>query len=168
MTTACQSCDKTFKSEKSLQQHLQDSPRHKGNHYCEPCDRYFDRAESLQQHLDTSKAHSEVAGPAVRCTTDNTPLDRFFRSFPSFAYDPLLPPATSYSLLRRHMASPRHSREGMEALEGYREALVAEVRVWFGSEDDLTSWHTLCRAIGVQQPPDTIDGCKTVRFLMAT
>jgi hypothetical protein len=163
MAVICEPCNKSFKTEASLQRHLQDSPRHKDNHYCEVCNRHFNRVESLQQHLREAKAHkgasAAAAAAATESTTNNTPLDDFFLSFPSFEYDPSLPPAKSYSLLRRHMAWPKGTEEGNLAWKRYREALVDEVRVWFGHENDLAAWHTLCRAIGIQQPPETIDAC---------
>lgn len=163
MAFTCEPCKKSFKTEESLQRHLQDSPRHKSNQYCEVCHRHFKRVESLQQHLRESKVHNggAAAAPAaaVEPATNNTPLDKFFLSFPSFDYDPSLPPAKSYSLLRRRVAWPKGSKEGDLAWKKYREALVDEVRIWFGSESDLAAWHTLCRAIGIQQPPETIDAC---------
>jgi len=122
--------------------------------------------ESLQQHIRDAKAHKDavvvISPVVVEPTTNNTPLDEFFLSFPSFAYGPSLPPAQSYSLLWRHVGWPRESVEGDQAWAGYREALVVEVRVWFGSENDLGAWHTLCRAIGIQQAPETIQGCVAV------
>lgn len=165
MAVTCEPYKKTFKTDESLQRHVQDSPRHKHNQYCEVCDRYFNRVDSLQQHLQESKAHKNVAAAAAEATTtNNTPLDEFFLSFQTFEYDPSLSPAKSYSLLRRHMAWSRESPEGKEAWERYREALVDEVRVWFGNENDIAAWNTLCRAIGVQQPPETIDACVGVCF----
>jgi uncharacterized C2H2 Zn-finger protein len=49
----CELCDRSFKSEHSLQQHL-DSPAHVFE--CELCDRSFKSEHSLQQHLN-SPAH---------------------------------------------------------------------------------------------------------------
>jgi hypothetical protein len=65
-------------------------------------------------------------------------------------------------LLRRQQRWPKGSREGNEAWSRYQRALEDEVRVWFGKEDDLNSWHTLCRAIGIAEPPQTAEECKTV------
>lgn len=159
MAVTCEPCNKSFKTEESRQRHLQDSPRHKDSQYCQVCNRRFNLVESLQQHLRESKAHNNTAAVATESTITNTPLDEFFLSFPSLEYDPSLPPAKSYSLLRRHMAWPRNSNEGDIAWKSYRVALVDEVRIWFGSETDLAAWHTLCRAIGIQRPPETIDAC---------
>lgn len=165
MEFTCAPCKKGFKTQESLERHVKDSPRHRPDQYCEACDRYFKNAESLQQHIQESKAHKTTPTVVAEPDANNTPLDKFFLSFPSFSYDPSRPPAESYSLLRRHMAWSRNSAEGESAWRRYREALVAEVRIWFGSEDDLSAWHTLCRAIGIQQPPDTIKGCVAVSGL---
>jgi len=180
MAFTCKPCEKSFKTKESLQQHFEASPRHKSNQYCKVCDRYFNQVEGLQQHLRSSKAHNGgVAGAAAPtpapapapfasvkpATNGNTPLDKFFLSFPSFDYDASLPPAKSYSLLRRHMAWPRNSIDGDLAWQNYRQALVDEVRIWFGNESDLAAWHTLCRAIGIQQAPETINACVSVSQL---
>lgn len=162
MAFVCDPCSKTFKTQESLERHVKDSPRHRSDQYCEACDRYFNSVESLQQHRKESKAHKTAPAVVDEPTTNNTPLDKFFLSFPSFTYDPSRPPAESWSLLRRQMKWPRNSSESDSAWKRYREALVAEVRIWFGSETDLGAWHTLCRAIGIQQPPETIKGCVAV------
>jgi hypothetical protein len=36
------------------------------------------------------------------------------------------------------------------------------VRIWFGKEDDLEAWHTLCKAVGISEPPATIPECEVV------
>ncbi|KAK0614511.1 hypothetical protein B0T14DRAFT_570443 [Immersiella caudata] len=162
----CAPCKSSFKTQDRLEQHLQNAPRHKENQYCEVCDRYFNRVDSLQAHLrdvhTLQAARAVVKSKTNANNTNKTPLDRLFLSYPSFSYDPSLPPATAYKMLREHMAWPKGSPKGDRARQRYREALVAEVRVWFGDENDLTAWHTLCRAIGVQQPPSTVPGCESV------
>ncbi|KAK5657602.1 hypothetical protein OQA88_3181 [Cercophora sp. LCS_1] len=159
----CTPCDRVFKTQDGLRRHLQSSPRHKKNQHCEICDRHFNTFDSLQAHLRDSDAHKNAAASIKTKTNANqTPLDRFFLSFPSFNYDPSLSPATSHKLLREHMAWPKGSPDGDWARRRYRKALVAEVRIWFGDENDLQAWHTLCRAIGVKQPPNTISSCVSV------
>lgn len=154
MAPFCKPCNKSFKQEADLRRHLRYSPLHQSR--CETCDRIFSR-DGLQQHLQTARVH--LTGMSVTAT----PLDKFFLSFPSFAYDPSLPPATSYSRLQRHMGWRRESEGSGEAWHKYQRALEEEVKVWFGKEDDLNSWHTLCRAIGIKQPPPTIAACRSVR-----
>jgi Zinc-finger double-stranded RNA-binding/Zinc-finger of C2H2 type len=89
----CETCDRSFGSEEALEQHLRDSPVHAPSFDCETCDRSFGSEEALEQHLRDSLGHQQVP---------ETPLDVFFRSFPTFDYDPSLPPATSYAYLREH------------------------------------------------------------------
>ncbi|KAK3360519.1 hypothetical protein B0T25DRAFT_621523 [Lasiosphaeria hispida] len=161
----CKPCNRDFKAEEDLQKHMQTSKRHRSQR-CEACSRNFAGVESLEQHIRDSPAHNNATAPTTKptttTTTNNTPLDRFFRSFVSFAYNPSLPPAKSHGLLRRHMGWLKDSSEGDRAKKGYQDALVDEVRIWFGNENDLASWHTLCRAIGIEEIPETIEACEKV------
>jgi hypothetical protein len=34
--------------------------------------------------------------------------------------------------------------------------------MWYGAENDLTAWHALCRAIGVEPLPKTCEQCEEV------
>jgi uncharacterized protein YlaI len=106
-TFDCRTCDRHYGNEQALQQHLRDSPVHAPSFDCEDCDRSFDSEEALQQHLRDSRIHQQDT---------ETPLDVFFRSFPTFDYDPSLPPATSYANLRRH--------------EGWRRGSAASDDTW--------------------------------------
>src|SRR5690606_29819495 len=55
MVWACNKCDKDFFSERSLDQHLEDS----GNHnYCFSCNKDFSSPYALDQHLEYSSAHT--------------------------------------------------------------------------------------------------------------
>jgi hypothetical protein len=89
-------------------------------------------------------------------------LDTFFGSFQSFDYDPSLPPATSYALLRRHEGWRPNDAASRDAWDRYQEALEGELRMWYGAEDDLTAWHALCRAIGIDPLPRTCEQCEEV------
>jgi hypothetical protein len=149
----CVLCNRSFNSEEALQQHLRDSPAHARSFKCNPCDRSFGGGDALQQHLRDSPAHQRTAV---------TPLDAFFRSFPTFDYDPLLPPATSYACLRGNQAWQRGDAASNDAWNRYQEALEAELQMWSGAEDDLTAWHVLCRAIGVDPLPETCARCEEV------
>ncbi|RDW74148.1 hypothetical protein BP5796_07590 [Coleophoma crateriformis] len=151
----CDDCDRSFNSEEALRQHLRDSPAHASFFDCAPCDRTFSSAEALQQHLRDSRIHQQDT---------ETPLNMFFRSFPTFDYDPSLPPATSYASLREHKGWRRGSAASADAWTRYQEALESELHMWFGAENDLTAWHALCRAIGVKPLPRTCEQCEeTVR-----
>lgn len=147
----CEYCNRLFNSEEALQQHLCDSPAHATCYDCENCDRSFDSKEALQQHLRDSRIHQR---------NTETPLDTFFRSFPSFHYNPSIPPATSYSNLQVHKGWRRGDIESKNAWDRYQNALQSELHMWYGAEDDLTAWHALCRAIGVEPLPKTCEQCQ--------
>ncbi|KAL2704814.1 hypothetical protein AAEP93_000064 [Penicillium crustosum] len=85
----------------------------------------------------------------------STPLDEFFQSFAGFSYNPKLPPSETYAQLKRFCHWGQYSPEDKEAWEQYQSALEAEVKMWFGAEDDLGAWHSLCRAIGIEPLPAT-------------
>jgi hypothetical protein len=146
--------DRAFSSEVVLEQHLQNSPVHTSSFICETCKRSFNSEEALQQHERDSETHQQVA---------ETPLDIFFGSFQFFDYDPSLPPATSYNLLRRQERWQRDDPASSDAWDRYQKALEDEVRMWFGAESDLTAWHSLCHAIGIDPLPRTCEQCEEVR-----
>jgi hypothetical protein len=77
-------------------------------------------------------------------------------------YDPSQPPATSYARLRAHEGWQRGEAASNHAWGRYQDALEGELRLWYGEEDDLAAWHALCRAIGVEPPPQTCDQCEQV------
>jgi hypothetical protein len=153
-TFECETCGRVFSSEMALQQHERDSPMHAATFHCEACDRSFGSNEALQQHLRDSRTHQQFT---------ETPLDVFFRSFQSFDYDPSLPPATSYDYLQKHEGWRRGNAASKDAWGRYQEALEGELRMWYGAEDDLTAWHALCRAIGIDPLPQTCRQCEKVR-----
>jgi hypothetical protein len=153
----CDDCDRSFDSEEALQQHLRDSPAHAPSFDCETCARSFSNEEALEQHLRDSRLHQQDTE-----TPTETPLDVFFYSFPTFDYDPSLPPATSYAHLQRHEGWRRGSVESDDAWNRYQDALQGELYLWYGAENDLTAWHALCRAIGVEPLPKTCEQCEEV------
>ncbi|OAP61189.1 hypothetical protein AYL99_03390 [Fonsecaea erecta] len=152
MKSRCVLCNRNFCNEDALDQHLRDSPAHTSVK-CTDCRRTFGSEEALEQHRRDSPSHRP---------NPETPLDAFFRSFSTFDYDPSLPPATSYARLRRHERWGRNDAASKDAWERYQHALEVELRKWYGAEDDITAWHALCRAIGVESPPETCGQCKHV------
>lgn len=150
----CDNCHLSFDSEKALQQHLCDSPAYTPSFTCDNCEQNFASKERLQQHLQKSHISQQE--------DTETPLDAFFYSFPAFDYNPSLPPATSFSDLRRHERWRFKSAESEDAWDRYQEALQSELHLWYGAENNLTAWHTLCRAIGVEPLPPTCEQCETV------
>jgi hypothetical protein len=57
-TFDCITCDRHYGSRTALQQHLRDSPVYTLSFDCDDCDRSFDSKEALQQHLQDSPAHA--------------------------------------------------------------------------------------------------------------
>lgn len=99
-------------------------------------------------------------------STIDGPLDKFFCFYPSFHYDPSAPPATSFGLLRHHLQQ-RHkwavrSPENDELWHSYQAALTQEFNLWFGVEDNLDAWQSLCRAVRISPLPTTIVLCRSV------
>lgn len=150
----CEDCNRSFSSEEALEQHLRDSPAHP-SFECENCNRSFSSEEALEQHLRDSPKHQR---------DPETPLDVFFQSFSTFDYDPSLPPATSYAKLRRHEGWQSGDTASEDAWNRYQHALESELHMWYGAEDDITAWHALCRAIGIEPLPRTCKQCEDVRF----
>lgn len=149
----CSDCDRPFNSEQALQQHLRDSPAHIQSFDCETCNRHYGSATALEHHLRDSPAHQQ---------NTETPLDAFFRTFPAFDYDPSLPPATSYANLQKHQGWRRGNAASHDAWDRYQDALKDELRLWYGAENDLTAWHALCRAIGINPLPEACEQCERV------
>jgi hypothetical protein len=149
----CDDCDRSFDSEEALQQHLRDSPAHALSFDCETCNRSFGNEEALEQHLRDSRIHQQDT---------ETPLDVFFRSFPTFGYDPSLLPAISYANLQRQEGWCRSSAASNDTWNRYQDVLRSELYIWYGAENDLTAWHALCRVIGVEPLPKTCEQCEEV------
>ncbi|KAL4888093.1 hypothetical protein BDV59DRAFT_148976 [Aspergillus ambiguus] len=151
----CEPCGRTFGSQDALDQHLRDSPAHAPSYECEPCGRTFGSQDALDQHLRDSPAHLQL---------HKTPLNKFFLSFKGFPFDPNLPPSQSYLSLQRFYNWRRGDEDYSQAWDQFQEALSQELKLWFGTEDDITSWHSLCRAVRIEPLPRTCLECeKAVR-----
>ncbi|KAI9036176.1 C2H2-type zinc finger protein [Aspergillus affinis] len=148
----CFLCNRSFKSQEALEQHIQNSPAHFPSFDCDLCKRSFKSLLALEQHIQYSSAH--LAPPS-------TPLNRFFQSFPQFEFDPNLPAAVSYARLQQFYGWKRGSVDSEEAWTKYQDALREEFSLWFGSENDLAAWHSLCRAVNLHPLPKTCSQCKT-------
>lgn len=123
---------------------------------CPSCDDVF----SMKQ-----KASHSCAGSVPK----SSPLDNFFRSYPSFRYNASTPPATSFNFLRNHLAKihkwPRESSERERLWELYQDVITEEFNLLFGVQDDLDAWHLLCRAVRVEPLPTTCKECRSVSTL---
>jgi hypothetical protein len=149
----CDDYSQSFGSREDLEQHLQGSAQHVESFECNECYRPFRSRGALEQHVRDSPAHQRAP---------ETPLDVFFRSFRNFDYNPSQPPATAYARLQAQEGWQRGEAASADAWDRYQHALEDELRLWFGEEDDLSAWHALCHAIGVEPPPQTCDQCERV------
>lgn len=112
------------------------------------------------------KRHHHCSSSEPKLSALEGPLDEFFRFYPSFFYDPSVPPATSFKLLRTHQQRQyrwaHKSIEDDELWRSYQAALTQEFNLWFGIEDDLNAWQSLCRAVRISPLPTTIALCRSV------
>jgi DNA-directed RNA polymerase subunit RPC12/RpoP len=150
---ACALCNRSFGSQEALDQHTRDSPAHASSYACALCNRSFGSQEALDQHTQDSPAHFQIP---------QTPLNTFFQSFSDFNFDPDTPPNESYLALQRFYGWHRGDEESHQAWERFQRALTEEFKLWFGTEDDLGSWHSLCRALGIEPLPRTCLDCQKV------
>ncbi|KAL8715628.1 MAG: hypothetical protein Q9225_006370 [Loekoesia sp. 1 TL-2023] len=122
------------------------------------------------RNQQTYAHHYPLSEPSIPSVADN-PLDQFFDSFSKFPYDACIPPATSYKNLRDNLwrwhdwdgHEPGTWKEYQQEVQArYELALTHEFNLWFGTEDDLKSWHALCRALGIIPLPLTCEECRSV------
>lgn len=176
----CETCNRSFTTENALQMHLRDAPVHAGAHKCQICGKSFRSSEALQMHSRDAQGHAQsyscglcnrtfISNEALQMhvkdspthnSLPGTPLNRFFQSFPGFSYNPNLPPPESYARLQKFYGWRHNSPESREAWDRYQNALREEFNMWFGSEEDLGSWHALCRAVRISPLPNTLLGCE--------
>jgi len=99
------------------------------------------------------------------------PLDTFFLSFPGYHYDPSIPPAESFRSFRNGLKRwndwngsfpDTWKKYEEDVYTRYQAALTKEFNLWFGTEDDIKSWHSLCRAIAIHPLPTTHEECREV------
>ena len=119
--------------------------------------------------LIREKMYHRCARSMFKASTVDGPLDEFFSFYPSFHYDPSVPPATSFRLLQSHLQQrnrwARESPENDETWYGYQAALIEEFNLLFGIKDNLDAWQCLCRAVRISPLPTTIALCRSVSFL---
>ncbi|KAH8665931.1 hypothetical protein BGZ60DRAFT_410213 [Tricladium varicosporioides] len=98
-----------------------------------------------------------------------SPLDSFFLSFSGYKYDPSVSPAESFRSFKRGLKrwndwdgySPSTWEDYEEDIDTrYQAALTKEFNLWFGTEDDIGSWHSLCRAVAIHPLPATCKLCR--------
>lgn len=148
----CTVCNREFKNEDALQQHLRDSPAHTVLYNCDDCNRQFNSEHALQQHMRDSPVHRH-----------SSPIDLFFANYVDFDYNPRNPPSDEMARLQVHYSWRRNDPAANEAWNEYRQALVLEFEAWYGTDNDnLSVWHSLCRALQVQPLPTTCADCRQV------
>ncbi len=112
------------------------------------------------------KTYHRCSSSESKPSTIDGPLDKFFRFDPSFYYNPSAPPATSFGMLKNHLQQryrwARKSPENDELWRSYQAALTQEFNLWFGVEDDLNAWQSLCWAVRILPLPTTIGLCRSV------
>ncbi|KAG8723759.1 hypothetical protein FRC09_001845 [Ceratobasidium sp. 395] len=86
----------------------------------------------------------------------------FFAQFKDFSYDPFKSVAGEFKRLKR----TRQWEKGInrrEALGNYKLALVLQFNDTYGTDqNDLASWQNLCRALGIEDIPDSLSACKKI------
>ncbi|KAE8447328.1 hypothetical protein EG329_010886 [Mollisiaceae sp. DMI_Dod_QoI] len=118
-----------------------------------------------------TRPKAKHSSPSFQSTPTPTigPLDAFFLSFPGYQYDPSIPPADSYRLFRRGLRRwndwdgnflKTWKEYEEDVYTRYQAALTKEFNLWFGTEDDIRSWHSLCRAIAIHPLPTTQRECR--------
>lgn len=59
----------------------------------------------------------------------------------------------------------REDPERSKALDGVRDAIAMQFNEFYGGDvNDLVSWQALCQVLRMDDIPDTVDGCKSVRL----
>ncbi|KAE9390058.1 hypothetical protein BT96DRAFT_959870 [Gymnopus androsaceus JB14] len=80
-----------------------------------------------------------------------------------FPYDPTGETMPQFWKLCDQNGWERDTPERDEPLDGIRNAIALQFNAFYGSNvDDLNGWHNLCRALRVQDLPDTVNGCKAI------
>lgn len=54
--------------------------------------------------------------------------------------------------------------DSAQAWDQYQESLTQEFKLWFGAEEDIAAWHSLCRAVRIEPLPRTCLECKKVVY----
>ena len=91
-------------------------------------------------------------------------LQRFFARYPSFPFDPFAPANIQFGDLRCHFGWGREDEEWQRAKCDYKDALVHEFNQIYGTnENDIQSWHALCRVLGLYPIPQGLNACREVR-----
>lgn len=100
------------------------------------------------------KTYHRCSSSESKPSTIDGPLDKFFRFYsPNHSS---APSASSFELPRNHLQARyrwAHKSPENDALwHIYQAALTQEFNLWFGVEDDLDAWQSICRAVRTASP----------------
>ncbi|KAG8769068.1 hypothetical protein FRC12_005190 [Ceratobasidium sp. 428] len=99
---------------------------------------------------------------AADASSTHTHFVAFFAQFQNFNYDPSKSVAGQFKRLKKTTQWQKGINR-KEALVGYKLALVLQFNDTYGTDqNDLASWQNLCRALGIEDIPDELSGCKKI------
>jgi hypothetical protein len=91
-------------------------------------------------------------------------LQEFFDSYPPFVYDSSSSASSEFYRLCGYFGWDRDDPDRQDAHEAFKDALVKQFNVNFGTNaDDLTAWQGLCASLYVNPIPDELAACRKVR-----
>ncbi|KAH0828875.1 hypothetical protein J3R83DRAFT_2262 [Lanmaoa asiatica] len=93
------------------------------------------------------------------------PLETFFAGFAAvgFSYQPATSAQKNFARLCQVSGWARNSPARADAREGFKDALVQQFNFLYGVDgNDLAAWQNLCKTIGIEPFPDSIDECRKV------
>ncbi|QRV85704.1 hypothetical protein RhiJN_13722 [Ceratobasidium sp. AG-Ba] len=114
------------------------------------------------QQLTDSVLTMNIAGNAEvrRSSRTNAHLVAFFAQFEGFEYDPAKSVASEFKRLKG-TSRWKKGIDRPQTLKNYKLALVLQFNDTYGTDqNDLGSWQNLCRAVGIENAPDTLSACK--------
>lgn len=157
----CKQCHKSFKKQRSLVQHINDA----GHFYGTDSD--TDEEDGGDQHGNNSAARADelhlrlqeldLAPPDL-----DSPLDRFFTSFPVLQYDPLIQPSVTFAQLGNHLGGTYGFEEMQLLRKRFHVAIDAELEEWYGRKNELSAWQRLCEVTIGPRETQSISACKKV------
>lgn len=190
----CKQCHKSFKKQRSLVQHINDAGhfygtdsdtdeedgdgdhrdelssstsssdfvnirhsqgRHNGR------DQHGNNSAAGADELDLRLQELDLAPPEL-----DSPLDRFFTSFPVLKYDPVIQPSVTFAQLRNHLGKT-YGFEDMQLLrKRFHVAIDAELEEWYGQKNELSAWQRLCEVTIGPRETQSITACKKVSLFL--
>ena len=137
------------------------------------------RCGQILSNCDNKATHACLL-PQSPPPSATSPVDSFFTSFSGYQHNPSIPIAESFTAFICGLKTwsdwdgtfPETWDEYKKKVHiRYQAALTREFNLWFdGTEEDINTWHYLCRAIAIHPLPATSELCREVRtrdFLQA-